>query len=273
MEKLRRKLKDSRGATIILALLFLLLCMMVAATLLMAAVSNAGKAQRSRVEQQKHLTLSSALDLVRVELEAAEYRGRYSYGKETVLDIGAVAGPDGQYKPEDYHDKHTYTQRPGELATSLNALKPLSAEMDILFARVFSLGSEQFKDEYVYDRIPVPAEGDIPKAPYELTLEVTLDDAGKESYPGLGEKVTITAEVRPTGVIHLTAALGEEENGYQYKMEAELEPVKKPRDVLALAETPAGETHDNDGNYDYYQTEPLKWKLGWVSKQEEVAAP
>ena len=54
MEKLRRKLKDSRGATIILALLFLLLCMMVAATLLMAAVSNAGKAQRSRAEQQKH---------------------------------------------------------------------------------------------------------------------------------------------------------------------------------------------------------------------------
>ncbi len=64
MEKLRRKLKDSRGATIILALLFLLLCMMVAATLLMAAVSNAGKAQRSRAEQQKHLTLSSALDQI-----------------------------------------------------------------------------------------------------------------------------------------------------------------------------------------------------------------
>ena len=43
MKTLNRKLHSQRGASILLALLFLLACMMVAASVLMAAASNAGK--------------------------------------------------------------------------------------------------------------------------------------------------------------------------------------------------------------------------------------
>lgn len=42
---LKRKLQSQRGASLLLALLFLVLCSLVSATILMAAVSNAGKAR------------------------------------------------------------------------------------------------------------------------------------------------------------------------------------------------------------------------------------
>ena len=43
MRQLIQKLRSQSGASILLALLFLLVCMLAAATVLMAAVSNAGK--------------------------------------------------------------------------------------------------------------------------------------------------------------------------------------------------------------------------------------
>ena len=81
LERLREKLKSSRGASILMALLFLLVCMMVASSLLMAAVSNAGKIQSDRTEQQKYLTLSSGLRLVCGELEEMAYTGEYQYAE------------------------------------------------------------------------------------------------------------------------------------------------------------------------------------------------
>ena len=71
MEALKQKLKGRQGASFLLALALLLLCVMVAASLLTAAVSNAGKVRSNREEQQKYLTLSSALRLVCGELEKA----------------------------------------------------------------------------------------------------------------------------------------------------------------------------------------------------------
>lgn len=78
MKKLPEKLHSQNGASILLALLFLLVCMMVAASVLMAAVSNAGKIRSNYEEQQRYLALSSALRLVADELEQAEYRGWYT---------------------------------------------------------------------------------------------------------------------------------------------------------------------------------------------------
>lgn len=53
MKTLNRKLHSQRGASILLALLFLLACMMVAASVLMAAASNAGKIRSNYEEQQR----------------------------------------------------------------------------------------------------------------------------------------------------------------------------------------------------------------------------
>ena len=77
MRRMRGKWESQSGASILLALLFLLVCMMVSASVLMAAASNAGKIRSNYEEQQRYLALSSALRLVAGELERAEYRGRY----------------------------------------------------------------------------------------------------------------------------------------------------------------------------------------------------
>lgn len=73
MKQLREKLHSQNGASILLALLFLLVCMMAAASILMAAVSNAGKIRSNYEEQQQYLALSSAIRLVSSQLERAAY--------------------------------------------------------------------------------------------------------------------------------------------------------------------------------------------------------
>ena len=55
MKTLREKLHSQSGASILLALLFLLVCMMAAASVLTAAVSNAGKIRSNYEEQQLSL--------------------------------------------------------------------------------------------------------------------------------------------------------------------------------------------------------------------------
>lgn len=77
MQRLTGKLKSEKGASILLALLLLLICMMVGASVLMAAVSNAGKARSNRQEEQVYLALSSALRLVTDDLVSAKYTGNY----------------------------------------------------------------------------------------------------------------------------------------------------------------------------------------------------
>ena len=46
MKRVKEKLKSRRGASILLALLFLLVCVLVAMSVLMAAASNAGKIRK-----------------------------------------------------------------------------------------------------------------------------------------------------------------------------------------------------------------------------------
>ena len=287
MRQLQKKLNSHRGATILLALLFLLLCMMVAATILMAAVSNAGKAQRSRTEQQKYLTLSSALGFVCDQLEKVEYRGRYICLHEDIKKPKSGAVKDtatGEYKEEDmevvgtFHTFNFVKGGPGAFsANTLEALKPLDDELYLLFqVDANYIGkTDNPNDEYYAQQIGVRAEDGFvfPENTHTMTLKVDLTKDLQKTYPGLSDEVTVTAEVRPTGVIHLIATLGAPDaGGYQYTMEAEMNPVKKPREVLAKTKIDQDGITEPDGK-EYFQTQPLTWKLGWVSKQEEVAEP
>lgn len=74
----KQKLAGRQGASIILALIFLLISMMVSASVVMAASSNAGKIGQNYQENQAQLALSSALSLVTRELENISYTGAYS---------------------------------------------------------------------------------------------------------------------------------------------------------------------------------------------------
>lgn len=281
MRQLREKLNSHRGATILLALLFLLLCMMVAATILMAAVSNAGKAQRSRTEQQKYLTLSSALGFVCDQLEKVEYRGRYTCSHEDIKELipDAVPKEDGSYADDQYKvvgTLHTFSFEAGAFnATAMDALRPLGRELDLLFKKdiYYMPDNSEGNQKDQFKAVPLPDDFVFPENTHTITLKVNLTEDLEKTYLGLSDEVTVTAEVRPTGVIHLIATLGAPDaKGYQYTMEAEMNPVQKPREVLAKTKIDQDGITEPDGK-EYYQTQPLKWKLGWVSKQEEVAEP
>lgn len=295
MEALRKKLNSSRGASILLALLFLLVCMMVGASVLMAAVSNAGKLRGNREEHQKYLTLSSALTLLCDELESVEYVGKYEYLKLIVEEYKIVDSDSETGEPiygwEPDHNRHFYWQKAGELRSTkdsmewqLNKVLPLFHDLDKIFAAEFTLPpSRQVPptDEFnAIDFHPLTEAEMAPQGPHEIVFQ--LNDAG--SYGGLKSAVTIKAELNAKGEITLTAALGGLDS--EYIMEAKLVPNDKPEDVLVLSESPKKQADaikttrvsrgqqiaSPEGECKLNETEKtLTWTLDHIVKKEKEA--
>lgn len=97
MDRAARKLHSDRGASMVLALVFLLICVTVSSSVLMAAASNGGRARSDRQEQQIYLALSSTLELVADDLRGAVYTGRVTYtatgdGGVTTYDLSPASG-------------------------------------------------------------------------------------------------------------------------------------------------------------------------------------
>ena len=64
MKSMVRKTKDNSGATIIMALLFMLICVTVSTVLLAAAGTVSRDSRRQREQQQAYLTVSSAVNFI-----------------------------------------------------------------------------------------------------------------------------------------------------------------------------------------------------------------
>lgn len=233
-----------------MALLFLLVCMMVASSVLMAAVSNAGKIRGDRTEQQKYLTLASALRLVCGELEKMEYTGQYQHAEwfeenEEKNDQGEVIAT----VRTDYYwcGQKEGTLTGGGMAEALRAF--FLRELDGIYG-------EEFQNRGyppLYNPAPVPAE-------HELVLAVDGSDL-----PGLSEPVAVTLRLENSGKrIRVTAALGSpDENGYVYTLEAEM--VSKGVPALDYA-GPAGAIFASASSGTAVFTEPVNWKLEWIEK-------
>ena len=255
MRRLGKKLNSQSGASILLALLFLLVCMMVAASVLTAAVSNAGKARSGREEQQKYLTLSSAMTLVCDALNEAEYKGKYEYTKEEKKKPVTVTGPDGTETTTMEHDYwlHTYTQKQGTFTCGLNTTQvvlPLNNDLDGFFAENFEK-ADVGDNRYACTKLNTAA---LAKSPHTLTLKAELTG---EDIPGL--EMPVIVEVKwnsSSGHISLRAEM--EDGGHTYAMEAELRAEKAPGEVLKLKADPEG-----NGTY---ETEPMGWTLSWIVK-------
>lgn len=239
-----------------MALLFLLVCMMVASSLLMAAVSNAGKIQSDRTEQQKYLTLSSALRLVCGELEKLEYTGQYQHDEWSVEtdeknDKGDVIGT----KKTDYYwcGQKEGTLTGGSLADALRGF--FLKELDGMYGMAFK------EKDFSY----LPPQP--PQPPEEHTLVLTVEDSG---LPGLEEPVTVTLLMKEGGSIHLTAALGSaDEKGYLYTMEAEMTSTGIP--ALKYNSPVDATFNDTAASGTPVFTDPVKWTLSWMDKGGDTA--
>lgn len=70
-QAIEKKLDNTQGASMLIALLFFLVAMMVGAVVLTAAFTNAGRVTRNRQEQQKYLAVASAAELVKEDIFSA----------------------------------------------------------------------------------------------------------------------------------------------------------------------------------------------------------
>lgn len=254
MKKIREKLRSQSGASILLALLFFLLCAMVGASVLMAAASNAGKSRSSREEQQKYLTLSSALQLVCDELESASYTAKYTYT--------FVAGTNEEGK-DPTPAKHIYEQQTGTYEGGLSSatdpsknVLPLRDELDWLFAQDFKVRTSTETDPVIYT-YKVRPNTEKPGTAHKLTLTVQ----GQTDKPGLTTPVTVTVTVG-TGTakyrLSLKATLGSEDDSI-YTMYAQLDMVGGAAAAPKPADSPIiGEN----------KCTAVKWKLSQITREE-----
>ena len=241
---LKRKLQSQRGASLLLALLFLALCSLVSATILMAAVSNAGKARSNLREHQSYLALSSAVDLICDEIVRSEYQGKYHY--EEVVEETPVKDPEtgeetGEVITTTYYH---FTQREGSCThkgadTESRLTGLLKKDLDTLFAQQI----ESTLDRGKFATLTLQRGGT-----FNHTWKVH-----PQTGTALDEKeVEVQLKVvEESYAIELTAQL----DGYQ--LQAELTPsTNRPSLPNPL---PTGES----------RTESLQWKVGWITTGEE----
>ena len=241
---LKRKLQSQRGASLLLALLFLALCSLVSATILMAAVSNAGKARSNLREHQSYLALSSAVDLICDEIVRSEYQGRYHYEEEiieTPVEDPETGEETGEVTTTTYYhftqQEGSCTYKGADTESQLTGL--LKKDLDTLFARQI----ESTLDRGKFATLTLQRGGT-----FNHTWKV---------YPQTGtaldeKEVEVQLKVvKESYAIELTAQL----DGYQ--LQAELTPsTNRPSLPGTLSQG------DN-------KTEPLQWKVGWITTGEE----
>ncbi|WP_325199068.1 hypothetical protein [Oscillibacter sp.] len=236
MKKLPEKLHSQNGASILLALLFLLVCMMAAASVLTAAVSNAGKIRSNYEEQQRYLALSSALRLTAGELEQAKYYGRYDVGKWTeILTVKSIDAAGNEIVTTTEYPYYMVEQLSGIFTCGkLTPLKPdgtlddakavlsFQKELDRVFSEKFSgVGYHGLKSSKT---APLPTGPGGASPTRILRVQVQGDAAVSEKFG----PVTIDIDMSQTRRIHLTARLDAgttaDGNPIRYVMEAELAP-------------------------------------------------
>ena len=266
MNKLNRKLRSQSGASILLALLFLLTCMMVAASILMAAVSNAGKIRSNYDEQQRYLTLSSALRLVAGEIEEATYTGDYTVRRWEVPILDDDGNPTEEvtkyYRVEQAEGDFTC----GELNNSLN----FRSELDGVFGREFTGTGYQ----------PLAGTALLPRSE---TLIVEVKNGDEAKLPAVVVSVGLRQDLR----VHLKATLATNLTyegdgtpvfgGKVYTMEAELAPSGYPTlndftpgsDEFPAGSTLPGGAKELSSTPRGTPTEPdiKNWELQWISKE------
>ena len=243
MGRIRRKLRSQRGASLLLALLFLLICCMVSASILMAAVANAGKHRSSLEEHQVYLALSSAVSLLCDELSRSAYEGQYSFWEHAYQnpETGETTVTQHLQQREGIY-RHIGT----ETAGYLNDL--LRKDFDAIFAR-------EIQSKLAGTGIINEGTLDSGISPHSLTLTPQTGTALDER-PVRVELVV----VEESYAIELTAHL---EGLEEYRIKAEITPAGSELPTIPIPPT-AGE----------HVTAAVTWRLGWITiLDDEEAEP
>lgn len=239
---LKRKLQSQRGASLLLALLFLALCSLVSATILMAAVSNAGKARSNLREHQSYLALSSAVDLICDEIVRSEYQGIYNY--KEVVEKTPVENPETGEETIETTTYYYFTQLEGSCThkgadTESKLTGLLKKDLDTLFAQ--QIESTLDRDKFA---------------------TLTLQSGGTFSHTWKVHPQTGTALDEKEVEVQLKVV----EESYAIELTAQLDGYQLQAELTPSTNRPSlpGTLSQGDN-----KTEPLQWKVGWITTGEE----
>ncbi len=219
--------------------------------MLMAAASNTGKSRSNREEQQKYLTLSSAMRLICGELTGATYMAKYDYNVTPVNKN--VAGPGEPEKLELDYYQHTFTQKKGDYSTSsLTNTLPLLPELEWLFWQdaIKNEPADTTADHYSFVKdTDVQTQEPLVDG---RTLVLKIDQPDQ---PGLSAETVVTVRLEKDGIykycLYLSASLKDHPD---YAMYA----------VLVCDNPPKAEYNVSPGNHVCV----AKWRLSQITRQE-----
>lgn len=201
MKGVVRKLRSTRGASIIIALLVLLICITAGAAALTAAGANAGRYTHLRTDQQRYLAVSSAAKLMRSELSGKTFTASavMEENKGVDPDSGALpfelelatrayAGAFGPWLEDDLEALFQATAIPEEWWAQAGLAVP-DAHGGVKYT---GLGLDVGGDEPLLSQVKweLALEED-----YTLTARFWLEEEGASYYPTV---LTVPAQVQET---------------------------------------------------------------------------
>lgn len=253
MNRLKEKLNSQKGASILIALLFLLICAMVASSVLMASVANAGKQRSNEEEEQVYLALSSAVKLVCDDITSCEYKGKIHCFREWY----------NTQKKDEYGNiiwrKRFHLERESGIYCKINNEKENGFLSSILLQDLDILYAKDMFDVYGYGRVDfVPwyrINNQVIK-PHEIILK--LNTGNKEIDD---KEIKLTLKVETSYAIYVHAELGD------YEIDAEILPIKSkvgvPSEAIAI-----DMIEFNNGKWDYIAAarDAMTWKIGYITQ-------
>lgn len=217
--------------------------------MLMAAASNTGKSRSNREEQQKYLTLSSAMRLVCDELTGATYTAKYDYNVTPVYK----EEPDGTPSSEINYYEHTFTQTKGDYSnSSLPNTLPLLPELEWLFWQdaIKNEPANTTADHYSFVKNTDVQTQEPSDTGRTLVLKIDQPDQ-----PGLSAETVVTVRLEKDGIykycLYLSASLKDHPD---YAMYA----------VLVCDNPPKAEYNVSSSSHEC----EAKWRLSQITRQE-----
>lgn len=209
MKRAAEKLNSRRGASILLALTFVLVCVMVGVSILSAAASNAGRTRSNHEEQQLYLSLSSALQLVADDLANASYTPKvndFCRVESHTIEVGK--DEEGNPITSTYNTyEHTFSHLDGDInGTALESI--LRRKLDDVFdnymsGRSFSAGYGIYS--YINNYSPVTI------TPFTLTITPENMPVDAEDTYHAAQAVAVDVDIDSSYRITLTARLARDD--------------------------------------------------------------
>lgn len=244
MGKVRQKLHNQEGASLLFAILVFLVCALAGAAALTTAAANAGRYSHIRQDHQDYLTVASALRLVRDDITSHTFQATHQMEKVVTTEYTTVEGEttfttDTHFATVEDYPQYTWDAK-------LNSL--MKDHLSKIF--IYKTAAPQFNAIS-----PGIIADTAPAFPLEIpNLELSIADDPR--FEAVRMKFSIAADY----TITLTAWLGDTE---QYKSQMVLTPVATDDMISTVATetSTSGATTTVKETTTYTLTETVEWPV------------